>query len=56
MNLNWPHTPENNLFPWYKVIWHLIWLPLILLGALIMLIGLTPIEGPREAWRLMKSL
>ncbi len=43
--LHWPATPENDLAPWYRVGWRLLWCPLIYGGMVITWTGLLLAVG-----------
>lgn len=50
---SWPSKSNNHLFPWWKVIWNVLWLPIIYIGRLIFVFGIAIQQGfnrALEAW------
>lgn len=55
MNIHWPRTAENNICPWYVILWRLPWVPLLFGGRILYtaaVLGMTlSLEEAYYAWR-----
>ena len=54
MNWRWPAGPDNNLWPWYEMLWRLLWVMPFYLGRALAWLSIAAVEGPGEAniwWR-----
>ena len=47
--LSWPSTPNNDLVPWYQIVWRIIFLPLIYVGIVIAFVGVLLAYGYKDA-------
>ncbi len=47
--LTWPARKDNDLCPWWQMIWNLCWLPTIVLGKYLFLASVFMVRGWREA-------
>lgn len=52
---NWPRTEKNPfIYPWWRIVWHILWLPIIVLGVVILCLGVFGQQGykrAREEWK-----
>lgn len=49
INLKYPMTKENDLHPWYKIIWKVSFVPLIALGLFLAYLGILFSHGIKYA-------
>ena len=43
--LTWPNSIDDSLKPWYHILWSLIFMPIIMLGKVLVFIGILFSEG-----------
>lgn len=54
MNWRWPAEPGNDLWPWYELLWRLLWIVPFYVGRAITWVSIAAVEGAGEAntwWR-----
>ena len=52
--LRWPARPGNDLFPWYVIIWRVLWAPVLYGGLALAWVAVLATHGRRRArkfWR-----
>lgn len=44
--LTWPHSERRpDLFPWWRIAWNFVWIPVIVLGAMVYSLGVLMQQG-----------
>jgi hypothetical protein len=51
MNPRWPCTFNNNLVPWYTILWRACWVPAMFVGRVLFVAAVLGCYGLKEAER-----
>jgi hypothetical protein len=53
----WPRSEKNPyMFPWWRIVWNMLWMPLAFVGACCYVLAITMQQGPKRAMQEWKGL